>query len=72
MDLLTISGTTGDSVYVFLHPHGGGFTAPHTYTGHAYFESPDADNTARLLIKMTVVPSTGGPATSRPGRAAAA
>ncbi len=34
---------------------GGGFSAPYTYIGTAFFESPESDNIARLLIKMNML-----------------
>ncbi len=51
MTLLDPVGVTDDSVSIVVNPTG--FT-PGVYYGNAYFSSPDADNTAHLLIKMNV------------------
>jgi thermitase len=58
MTLVDHEGTTDDSVSVIVNPTG--FTAG-SYYGHAYFSSPDADNTVHLLIKMNVDTVGGDP-----------
>ncbi|MDH3937786.1 MAG: S8 family peptidase, partial [candidate division Zixibacteria bacterium] len=58
MNLNNTSGTTDEEVSVTVYP--AGFTAG-TYAGTAFFSSPDADNTVRLLIRMTVDTSSGPP-----------
>ena len=51
MTLADTAGVTDDSVSVIVDPTG--FTTG-TYYGQAFFQSPDANNTASLLIKMVV------------------
>ncbi|MFW9842669.1 MAG: T9SS type A sorting domain-containing protein, partial [Candidatus Thorarchaeota archaeon] len=51
MTLIDDSGVTDQNVSVSVDPTG---FSTGVYYGHVFFQSPDADNTAMLTIKMTV------------------